>query len=116
MRTALISALLALLLPASALPGTELLVIEQQDCPYCEKFDREIAEAYPKTTEGKKAPLRRLDLHQAWPKDLSNIRIERFTPTFVLVHEGQEVDRIRGYPGDIYFWFLLNEMLVQLEE
>jgi len=96
--------------------AAELIMIEQQHCEFCEKFNREIAEAYPKTDEGKTAPLRRVDLHEEWPADLSNVQVERFTPTFVLVHEGQEIDRIVGYPGDEFFWHLLNDMLEQLED
>lgn len=95
-------------MPALAL---ELVVIEQENCVYCERFNREIAPAYPNTTEGELAPLRRVDLHAPWPKDLSNIRKEAFTPTFVLVDENREIARLRGYPGDEHFWFLLNQML-----
>jgi len=102
------------LLPTIANSAVELLMIEQAGCVYCEKFNDEIAQAYPKTDEGKLAPLRRVDLHDKWPEDLSQIRIERFTPTFVLVQDGKEVDRLRGYPGDEYFWFLLGEMLAKL--
>jgi len=32
----------------------ELLMIDSDDCPYCRKFDREIASIYPKTPEGKR--------------------------------------------------------------
>lgn len=106
--TALLSLLLA---PALA---AELIVVEQDDCPYCKRFNHEIAEAYPKTAEGKLAPLRRVDLQEDWPADLANVPIERFTPTFILVENGQEVDRLIGYPGDEYFWFLLGEMLDKL--
>lgn len=94
--------------PAIAL---ELIVIEQAGCTYCERFDQEIAPAYPRTAEGQQAPLRRVDLHAPWPADLSEIRKEPFTPTFVLVHENRELGRLRGYPGDEHFWFLLNQML-----
>lgn len=94
--------------PATAL---ELVMIEQEDCIFCERFNAEIAPAYPKTAEGQRAPLRRVDLHKPWPSDLSNISQEPFTPTFVLVHENNELARLRGYPGDEHFWFLLNQML-----
>lgn len=94
--------------PALAL---ELVIIEQAGCVYCERFDREIAPAYPNTAEGKRAPLRRVDLHAPWPDDLSQIHKERFTPTFILVDNNKELGRLRGYPGDEHFWFLLNQML-----
>ena len=94
--------------PALAL---ELVMIEEAGCVYCERFNREIAPAYPKTPEGKRAPLRRVDLHAPWPDDLSQINKEPYTPTFVLVDDNKELGRLRGYPGDEHFWFLLNQML-----
>jgi len=114
-RCVLLSGLSLAFLSAAA-NAAELLVIEQDGCPYCEKFNREIAQAYPKTPEGSLAPLRRIDLNDAWPAEYANIRQERFTPTFILINNGQEIDRIVGYPGDEYFWFLLGEMLQKLPD
>ena len=95
--------------------AAELIVIEQDGCPYCARFNAEIAEGYPNTNEGKIAPLRRVDLHEGWPDDLINIESGRFTPTFILVDGGKEIDRLIGYPGDEFFWFLLGEMLDKLK-
>lgn len=39
--------------------AAELVMFEQKGCVWCQRFDREIAPAYDKTTEGKRAPLRR---------------------------------------------------------
>ena len=94
--------------------GVELIMIEQAGCHFCALFDEEIGQIYAITDEGKKAPLRRVNLHTTWPEDLKSIRVEPFTPTFILVDRGQEIDRLIGYPGDDYFWFLLNGMLDKL--
>ena len=37
-----------------------------------------------------------------------------YTPTFVLVANGEEVGRIEGYPGDAFFWGLLDRLLDKL--
>lgn len=108
-----------LLIPCALMTCTiaqaaELLMVEQAGCVYCERFNREIAPAYPKTSEGKRAPLRRVDLDAAWPADLKSVNPAKFTPTFILVHDGKEIDRLAGYPGDEHFWFLLGEMLKNL--
>ena len=95
--------------------SAELIMVEEENCPYCDRFNAEIAEAYPKTTEGKTAPLRRVDAHDPWPSDLADIKPENRTPTFILINDGKEVDRMYGYNGDEFFWFLLNEMLQKLE-
>ena len=105
---------IVLLVMSTAIPAAELLVIDQDDCPYCKKFNREIAQAYPKTAEGSCAPLRRIDLHEPWPAEYSSIETQRFTPTFILINDGEEIDRLIGYPGDEHFWFLLGEMLQKL--
>ncbi|PJK30339.1 transcriptional regulator [Minwuia thermotolerans] len=122
MRRSLISGVIAGLLvwaslawPAAA-GALELVMLERPGCAWCRRFDAEIAPAYPLTAEGARAPLRRVDVTGSWPGDLAGVRRERFTPTFVLVHEGVEVDRLRGYPGDEFFWFLLGEMLSRLPD
>jgi len=94
--------------------ASELIMLEQAGCYWCAKWNEEIGGIYPKTQEGKLAPLRRVDIHAPVSKDLDFIRIERFTPTFVLINDNQEIGRIRGYPGDEFFWFLLGELVAQL--
>ena len=106
--------ILTLSLAASA-RAAELIMFEQKGCVWCEKFDREIAPAYAKTPEGTRAPLRRLDIGKPLPADLAFVRRERFTPVFVLVDRGREFGRIRGYPGDTFFWGLLANLMERLD-
>jgi len=108
-------AFLLLLAGVSAPRAAELVMFEQKGCVWCQRFDRNIAPAYDKTTEGKRAPLRRVDIGQLAPPDLAFIRRERFTPVFVLVEGGREFGRIRGYPGDTYFYGLLANMIERLD-
>ena len=90
--------------------------MEQAGCSWCKRWHEEIGVIYNKTHEGKKAPLRIVNIHEEWPEDLSNIRIERFTPTFVVIDSGIEIGRLRGYTGDEFFWFLLGEILDKIPE
>jgi len=99
-------------IPANA---AELIMFEQAGCSWCARWNAEIGPAYPKTEEGQIAPLRRVDIHKKLPDDLAGIRVERFTPTFVLVDNGVEIGRMRGYTGDEFFWYLLGEMLQKLD-
>ncbi|RST84392.1 transcriptional regulator [Aquibium carbonis] len=96
--------------------AAELLMLEQPGCVWCAQFNAQIAPAWPKTQEGRRAPLRRVDITRPWPADLDGIAKERFTPTFVLMDEGREVGRIRGYVGDEFFWFRIGELLARLPE
>ena len=100
------------LAPARA---AELVMFEQAGCAWCETFDREIAPIYGKTEEGLRAPLRRVDTAQPVPPDLAFIETERLTPLFVLVDRGREIGRIRGYPGEDFFWGLLDAFMKKLD-
>lgn len=102
----------ALIVGLAALPAlaADLIMVEQDGCVYCERWDAEIAHIYPKTEEGKTAPLRRADLRDL-PPDITFTSPPVFTPTFVLVDNGKELGRIEGYAGDEFFWFLLNRLL-----
>src|SRR5262245_45044803 len=95
--------------------AAELIMFEQAGCVWCETFDREIAPVYAKTTEGQRAPLRRVNIDYPLPADLSFIAVERLAPLFVLVDKGREVGRIRGYPGEEHFWGLLGALIKTLD-
>lgn len=100
------------LVPARA---AELVMFEQAGCVWCQVFDREVAPIYGKTDEGKRVPLRRIDIKSKLPADLAFIEVERLTPLFVLVDNGREIGRIRGYPGDDNFWGLFDALLKKID-
>jgi hypothetical protein len=91
--------------------STQLIMVEQDGCIYCARWDAEIADIYPKTPEGKFAPLRRMDLRAEPPKDITFQGPLAITPTFVLVTDGVEQARIEGYGGDEMFWAMLTVTL-----
>jgi len=105
--------LLAYTIPVRA---AELVMFWDAGCLWCAKFDHDIGPIYPKTSEGQRAPLRRVDTAKKVPADLAFIETERFTPLFVLVDQGREVGRIRGYPGEDHFWGLLGTLIQKLDE
>lgn len=118
------SLLAGLLLSAAAMtagpavPGAqaaELIMLERPGCSWCIRWNQEIAPIYPLTEEGRRAPLRRVDVTRPWPQDLAGIATDRYTPTFIVVENGREVARLRGYPGDNFFWPLLEAMLGKLD-
>ncbi|WP_421999254.1 hypothetical protein [Roseovarius mucosus] len=90
--------------------AAELLMLERHGCHWCERWNAEIGPAYPKTIEGTRAPLRRVQIN-ALPEDIAFSSRPIFTPTFVLVEDAQELGRIEGYAGDEFFWFLLTQLL-----
>jgi len=106
--------LLAMALASHEAMAAELIMVEQRGCEWCEVWDEEIGQTYHQTAEGKISPLRRVNIHDDLPKDLNFIRGLVYTPTFVLVHDGREVGRILGYPGEDFFWGLLEQLVEKL--
>ena len=90
--------------------AAELLMVREDNCPWCVVWDEEIGPIYPKTPEGKFAPLMHVDLGESID-DTRILKSVIYTPTFILVENGVEIARLEGYPGEDFFWTLLEEML-----
>jgi hypothetical protein len=98
-----------------AVRAAELVMVEQAGCAWCAEWDREIGPVWPNTEAGRRAPLRRVDLRGPWPEDLSGITPRpRFTPTFILVEDGEEIGRIEGHPGEHFFWPMIEALIARL--
>ena len=97
-------------LPARAGDLT-LLMVEQPGCNHCAAWHAEVGPEYPVTAEGRAAPLQRQDLRADLPDGVTLVSPPVFTPTFVLLDDGQEVARLEGYPGEDFFWGLLSGMI-----
>ncbi len=93
------------------LAAAELVMVEQEGCTYCEMWNEQIAPIYPKTAEGRFAPLHRVDIGETDASGIAFARGLNFTPTFVLVENGRELARIEGYPGEDFFWPMLDRIL-----
>ena len=106
-----LASLLICLAPAALAAELELVMVEQPGCVYCARWDAEVAPEYPLTDEGRAAPLRRLQLRAPLPADITLSTPPVYTPTFILLADGVEQDRIEGYPGEDFFWPLLAGMI-----
>lgn len=114
-RRVLIAAALLLFAFSFAAPAAaaELVMFRRAGCPYCAAFDRAIGPIYPKTDIGKRLPMRQVDLDRGPDGKVTLVSPVRFTPTFVLVESGRELGRLEGYPGEDFFWGLLERLLLQ---
>jgi hypothetical protein len=115
-RTVLHAAFLSLAFSAAAAAQTTLLMFEEIGCPYCEQWRAEVGVVYDKTEEGKRAPITIILLTDPLPDGVSIGAEPFYTPTFVLLDDGVEVGRIEGYPGEAFFYGLLNRMLNNLDK
>ncbi len=96
--------------------SAELIMFREQGCPWCEKWDEEIKSIYPKTAEGKIAPLKEVSIHDPIEEYISKKGLVHYTPTFVLVENKKEIGRITGYPGEDNFWWLLEQLVSKLDK
>lgn len=111
MRRLALAMIAAATLAPPALAETRLLMFEQPGCVHCAQWHAEVGPGYPLSAEGMAAPLWPLQLRGALPEGITLVSRPAFTPTFVLIVDGQEKGRIEGYPGAHFFWPLLAGLL-----
>jgi glutaredoxin len=112
LRRIVLTLLLLLPLPAAA---AELIMFDLRGCPYCARFKAEVAPAYANSAEGRRAPLRIVDIKDGTPKGIMLKTPVTASPTFVLVdNSGREVGRLIGYSKQDFFWGLLGRELEKL--
>lgn len=99
-----------------ALAETRLMMVEEEGCSWCIRWNNDVGGEYALTQEGKTAPLWRQDISDPLPDGVTLASQPQFTPTFILLVDGAEVNRIEGYPGEGFFWGLLEIMLANLPE
>jgi thioredoxin-related protein len=98
---------------SSAFAGqTTLLMVDAKDCIYCRRWERDIMPGYLNSEEGRVAPLTK---REKGHPDLRGIPGLAYTPTFVLLSEGQEVGRIVGYAGPEFFWGQVDELIKKIK-
>lgn len=114
----LVAAALAVITWTTPLAASELelVMVEEEGCFWCARWREEVGPEYPLTPEGQIAPLRRLDIRQAVPDDLTFASRAVYTPTFILISDGVEIGRIEGYPGEDFFWGLLGRLIETADE
>ncbi len=107
-------AAISILVAAPVTAETQLLMVREQGCFWCARWDAEVGDAYDKTSEGKAAPLVTADLHGSLDS-YEFVRPVVFSPTFVLIDDNVELGRIEGYPGEDFFWGFLGNLLEEAE-
>lgn len=118
MKTIALSTTLAFAAMSTTVQAADLVMVEEPGCVWCAQWERDLGAIYPKTPEGKFAPLQHVQIRDTRKDTLgfTLIRPVSFTPTFLLVEDGAEIGRIEGYPGEDFFWGLLEQMLINNTE
>lgn len=103
-------------LAAAQAAAAELLLFEKQGCGWCDAWHSTVGQVYHKTDEGRRLPLRRIDVGQGEPEGIVLTRRVVYTPTFVVALCGREVGRITGYPGEANFYGLLGAIIAEIRQ
>lgn len=96
-------------LSADPVRSAELVIFERDGCVWCLRWNREVGSLYDRTDEGRRLPMRRINV--ARPSGIELLEPVRFTPTFVVSENGKEIGRITGYISPESFWGLLGKLI-----
>ena len=95
----------------SSFADNKLVMITADYCVYCQIWEKEIGEIYPKTDIAKSFPLERIELDKYSLSNDSDNYETKITPTFVFFKENEEIGRIIGYSSAEMFWWEVDEIL-----
>ena len=104
----------AISLQAAHAQSAKLLMFEEQYCSWCKKWDDEIGGIYHLTSQSCHAALNRVPITEKLPDAISLSEPIIYTPTFVLIYENKETGRITGYPGEDFFWSMLDDLIASV--
>ena len=89
-----------------------LLFFTDKNCPYCQWWEKDIGDIYPKTDFAEKFKLTRISFKTDLRGMTSGIKKPVLgTPTFIFIHLGREIGRIEGYNGPEMFWWQVESII-----
>ena len=114
-RTALLLGVVTLSARPAAAQNATLVMMDRHDCVWCRRWLAEVGErAWNQSNLGRRAPLRRVDTARGLPEDLRHLQDWRVAPSFILLADNQEIGRIIGYQGDLFFWQQAEMLMARL--
>ena len=100
-------------LPHIAIASTRLVMVTSDHCPFCQAWERDVGVLYDKSPYAPSLPITRVDIGSAMPEGVALQSPVLGTPTFLIIQNGQEIDRQRGYDDQEMFWWWLSEHVVE---
>jgi hypothetical protein len=92
-----------------AAAGTRLIMVTSDHCPFCLAWERDVGMVYDKSPYASDLPLTRIEIGSAMPEGVVPSKPVVGTPTFLIIRDGQEIDRQRGYDNAEMFWWWVSE-------
>lgn len=100
---------------ALASSDTELVVVEADNCIYCDLFHRDVAPVYARSERAKTVPMRFVDINAVETEGLTITAPIDSVPTVLVVEAKRETGRIPGYIGPESFFHSVNYLLGSLD-
>tara|TARA_B100000287_G_scaffold430476_1_gene485827 strand:+ start:161 stop:547 length:387 start_codon:yes stop_codon:yes gene_type:complete len=92
--------------------GSKLLFFTDKTCPFCQRWEKDIGDIYPKTEYSEEFKLIRISFDTDFKSQISGLKKTILgTPTFVFVYLGKEIGRIEGYNGPEMFWWQVESIV-----
>ena len=96
-------------LPHIGIAGTSLIMVTSKYCPFCKAWEHDVGVVYDKSSYAQILPLTRVNMGSPIPEGVVLQKPVVGTPTFLIIRDGQEIDRKRGYYDEEMFWWWISE-------
>lgn len=95
--------------PQIAVAESRLIMITSDHCFFCQAWEFDVGSVYYKSPYAATLPLDRVEIGSKMPRGVTLQKPIVGTPTFLIIHNDQEVDRQSGYIDADMFWWWLSE-------
>ena len=97
----------------NAVADARLIMVTSEHCPYCQAWERDVGAVFNKSPYAAKLPLTRVEIGNKMPNKITLKKPIIGTPTFLIICDGQEIDRQRGYVDEEIFYWWLSEHIAK---
>jgi hypothetical protein len=93
----------------TAAADSRLIMVTSDYCPSCQAWELDVGKVYDKSPYATTLPLTRVEIGSKMPGGVTFQKPVVGTPTFLIIHNGQEIGRQNGYIDAEMFWWWLSE-------
>ena len=93
----------------TAAADSRLIMVTSDYCPSCQAWELDVGKVYDKSPYATTLPLTRVEIGSKMPGGATLQKPVVGTPTFLIIHNGQEIGRQNGYIDAEMFWWWLSE-------
>ena len=95
--------------PQTAAAESRLIMVTSDHCPSCQAWELDVGRVYDKSPYSTILPLTRVEIGSKMPGSVTFQKPVVGTPSFLIIHNGQEIGRQNGYFDAEMFWWWLSE-------